>query len=339
MIDLIGNTPLYLDPHLSNLAGCTVSVKADYQNPGMSSKDRPALFMIQDAIQRGLLQRGDTVVEASSGNTAIGLAMVCQTYGLKCHFFISRKCSDEKKSILRQFGAEITACTSSGDEWDPESPLGKARLFAENHPSSFFCNQYANKANSAAHYQTTGPEIWRQTKGKVTHFIAGIGTGGTITGVGRYLKSQNPAVKVLGVDPVGSVLYDYFRTGSVVQPEGSCTIEGIGRTFLPAVLGFDCIDDVFRVGDAQAVEAAYSYRESTGYLTGFSSAAVLASLLEHSDLFETNNHVVLFFADHGSRYASKLYNPAWLAEHVPDCRIPHCTAKAQGEPEKAYNAA
>jgi cystathionine beta-synthase len=339
MIELIGNTPLYHDLHLSELAGCKVSVKADYQNPGMSSKDRPALFMIQDAMSKGLLKPGYTVVEASSGNTAIGLAMICGAYGLKCHFFISRKCSQEKIAILRQYGAEITICSSSGDEKDPESPLGKARCYTKSKPDSFFCNQYANEANTKAHYQTTGPEIWRQTKGTVTHFIAGIGTGGTITGVGHYLKSENPDVQVLGVDPAGSILYDYFRTGTIVQPDGSCTIEGIGRTFLPAVLNFDCIDDVFRVADARAVEAAYNYRASTGYLTGFSSAAVIASLLQHRELFEPESHVVLFFADHGSRYASKLYNPEWLTENVPECS--YLVHEIGGVPvhQKAFSAA
>jgi cystathionine beta-synthase len=321
MIEYIGNTPLYYDSYLSDLAGCTVSVKADYQNPGMSSKDRPALFMIQDAMNRGILKAGDLVVEASSGNTAIGLAMVCQVYKLRCHFFLSRKCSDEKRAVLEKLGAGITVCSTSGNENDPESPLGKARLFAQAHPGTFFCNQYANHANSAAHYNTTGPEIWRQTRGSVTHFICGIGTGGTITGVGRYLKTENPTAEVIGIDTVGSVLYDYFRSGILSPPQGTTAVEGIGRTFLPAVLSFDCIDDVFRVSDARVVEAAYGYKQHTGYLIGFSSAAVLAAFLEHRDTFTPEDHVVLFFADHGSRYTSKLYNSDWIAEHIPDCQV------------------
>ena len=319
MFHPVGNTPLFYSEYFSQMVGCRVSVKADYLNPGMSSKDRPALYMIECAMNEGRLHRGDTIVEASSGNTAIGLAMLGKSMGFRCHFFVSQKCSDEKKAMLALFGATFTVCTSSGDIDDPESTLGRAAAYTREHPNTFFCNQYYNKANILAHLNTTGPEIWDQTDGSITHFITGIGTGGTVSGVGAYLKSQNRDVRVIGVDPAGSVLHEYFRTGVMSAP-GRYLIEGIGRSFMPGNLDFSCIDDICEVEDLKAVEAAWRFKNETGFLCGFSSAACIAALLSGKSKFRSTDHIVLFFADHGSRYLSKLYNEAWLDEYMPDYR-------------------
>lgn len=319
MIERIGNTGLYLVRSLSRFYGCSVYVKADYMNPGMSAKDRPAFYMVRDAERRGLLKPGYTVVEASSGNTAIGLAMICKELGYKCHFFLSKKCSDEKISLLGVYGATHTVCASSGCVNDPESTIGRAKRYCDTRNDTYFCNQYANEANSRSHYETTGPEIWDQTDGTVTHFFAGVGTGGTITGVGRFLKEQNPQVCIIGVDPVGSVLYDFFYNERMAGPaDHVCQIEGIGRSFIPDILDISVIDKFVQVTDAATVRAAYGLVDVEGMLTGFSSAAVLAALDQIKDDLNSNDKVVLFFPDHGSRYLSKLYNPVWLGENIPD---------------------
>lgn len=323
MIDLIGNTPLYRSEFLSQQLGCTVSIKADYQNPGMSSKDRPALYMIRKAEKQGLLQKGDTVVEASSGNTAIGLAMICKELGYKCHFFLSRKCSQEKRQLLELYGAKTTICTSSGDKNDPNSTLGMASDYCKRTTATWFANQYFNEENGNAHFETTGPEIWAQTTGSITHFVAGVGTGGTISGVGNYLKSRQKSVQIVGVDPVGSIIYDYFHTGKVIPQSHAYLIEGIGRNFVPGSLDITCIDSILRVTDMQAIQSAYGFLENTGFLCGFSSAAILSSLSELR--VKHDDHVVLFFADHGSRYLSKMYNQSWVEQMInqPTYEVQH----------------
>lgn len=321
MKDLIGGTNLYPVKSLSEAAGCQVYIKADYLNPGMSSKDRPALFMIKEGVRKGFIHSGTTIVEASSGNTAIGLAMICKSYDLKAHFFVSNKCSSEKLEILNLYGADVTICSSSGDMNDSESTLGKAKRFSDSEPKAFFCNQYFNEANANAHFNTTGPEIWEQTGGKVTHFIAGVGTGGTISGVGGFLKSQMASTKVIGADPEGSILYNHFYDLDYQNlPEVVNFIEGIGRRFIPGSLNFDVIDSLVKVSNEEAICEAYAFLDSDSFISGFSSAAVLSAFRKVTPSLKESDHVVLFFADHGSRYLSKLYNTEWLKTnfgHLP----------------------
>lgn len=316
MIDQIGNTDLIRSNRLSDLYQCQIYLKAEFQNPGMSAKDRPALYMIRDAERRGLLKPGFTVVEASSGNTAIGLASICKELGYPCHFFLSKSSSPEKRTLLKLYGAEITICDNSNGLDDALSTLSRATSWSSEHPHSYFCNQYENPANVQAHFETTGPEIWSQTVGGVTHFICGVGTGGTISGVGKYLKSQDSTVTIIGVDTFGSILYDYFYNGVVTEPTHPvCEIEGIGRLFVPGNLDVGCIDEFIRISRDEAIKAVYDFIGSSAILPGFSSAAVLAALHKIGPGLRERDTVVLMFADHGCRYMSKIYNQQWLHEH------------------------
>jgi cystathionine beta-synthase len=316
MIEQIGNTELLRDDHLSNLYSSNLFIKAEYQNPGKSSKDRPALYMIRDAEQRGFLKSGYTVVDASSGNTATGLALLCNELGYSCHFFLSASASKEKVECLKDLGAQITVCCTSGGPDDPESTIYRAVQWCEANPESYFCNQYFNLANQQAHFETTGPEIWDQTHGQITHFVCGIGTGGTISGVGKYLKQMDPTITVIGVDSVGSILHDYFYKGTFeVDQTNRCDIEGIGRKFVPGALDISCMDEIIQVSRDEAVYAAYEYIENGMILPGFSSAAVLAALQKVAPGLRETDQVVLLFSDHGSKYQSKLYCEAWLTEH------------------------
>jgi cystathionine beta-synthase len=326
MIEQIGNTELLREIHLSNLYSSSISIKAEFQNPGMSSKDRPALYMIRDAEKRGLIKPGYTVVDASSGNTATGLAILCKELGYKSHFFLSPSASDEKIQCLHDLGAQITICCTSGGPDDPDSTINRAKMWCVENPTSYFCNQYFNKANQLSHFETTGPEIWLQTRGQITHFICGIGTGGTISGVGKYLKKMDPTITVIGVDSVGSILYDYFYKGSFeVDPNKKCDIEGIGRKFVPGALDISVIDEMIQVSSDEAIESAYEFITFSSILPGFSSAAVLAALKKIGPGLRVTDHVVLLFADHGCKYQSKLYNPDWLTGHRSD----KSTAKTQ----------
>lgn len=316
MIERIGNTDLLREHYLSNLYQSNIFVKAEYQNPGRSSKDRPALYMIRDAERSGLLKSGYTVVDASSGNTATGLAMLCNELGYKCHFFLSKSASEEKIDCLLDLGAQITVCCSSGGPDDPDSTINRAIQWCDANPESYFCNQYFNQANQNSHFETTGPEIWKQTDKQITHFVCGIGTGGTISGVGKYLKKMDPTITVIGVDSVGSILQDYFYKGTFeADYTKRCDIEGIGRKFVPGTLDISYIDEIIQVSRDEAVLSAYDYIENGLILPGFSSAAVLAALQKVAPGFRENDCVVILFADHGSKYLSKLYNNEWLAEH------------------------
>jgi cystathionine beta-synthase len=319
MVELIGNTELLRDTHLSNRYSTTILIKAEYQNPGKSAKDRPALYMIRDAERRGLLCDGYTVVDASSGNTATGLAILCRQLGYSSHFFLSKNASEEKRTQLLALGAQVTICATSGGPDDPGSTINRAKEWCAHHPKSYFCNQYFNPSNQLSHYETTGPEIWEQTNGKITHFICGVGTGGTISGVAHYLKEKDPTITVIGVDSVGSILYDYFYKGSFdVDSSRSCEIEGIGRTFVPGSLDMSFIDEFIQVSLDSAVQAVYDYIEHGAVLPGFSSGAVLAALHQMAPGLRDTDQVVLLFADHGCKYYSKLYNEAWLVRNGYD---------------------
>lgn len=313
----IGNTPLTKSYLLSNKFGCHIYIKEEYRNPGESSKDRVAWYMIQDALKRKKIEKGGTFVEASSGNTGISIALMASELGYQSKIFVSKSCSDEKLEILEKYGASVQICDNGNGLHDFNSTQYLAQSYASNHPNCYFTNQYYNSANIKAHYLTTGPEIWSQTAGKVTHFIAGIGTGGSISGVGRFLKEKNSAVKIWGVEPKGSI-YNAFLN-STINPEKDYSfdaIEGIGRTFIPG--SFDChaVDQVFQVSQQDAKQIARIYKKQYDHFLGFSSAAVLTSLtknLEEMNLQE-DDHVVLYYPDFGDRYLNKLYHPKEFSE-------------------------
>lgn len=276
----------------------------------MSAKDRPAYYMIQDAIARNFIGPGGTFVEASSGNTGLGIALIAKQMGYRVKIFVSKSCSNEKIATLTDAGAEIEICDNSNGLQDFHSTQFRAQSFAATQPNAYFTNQYYNSQNIRAHYKTTGPEIWQQTEGKITHFVSGVGTGGTISGVGRFLKEKKENIKIWGVEPNGSILQHYLRHRTVpdnISPFDP--IEGIGRNFVPGSFDPDQVDHIFQVSHADTKNSATAYRRATGLLCGFSSAATLAALAQHADAMklDATHHIVLLFPDHGSRYISKLY--------------------------------
>jgi cystathionine beta-synthase len=314
--DFIGNTPIRRCDYLSSIYNTNIFIKEEFHNPGMSSKDRPALFMIEDAIRKGKIKPGGTFVEASSGNTGYGLAMIAKEMGYTAKIFVSKSCSLEKIEMLKSVGAKVEMCDNSNGLHDFYSTQFKAQSYAANNVNSYFTNQYYNSSNIRAHYKTTAPEIWEQMKGKVTHFIAGIGTGGTISGVGRFFKEKNSKVKIWGVEPIGSILSHFLTHRTLPEEYRSIEpIEGIGRTFIPGSLDINCVDKIFQIGLSDSKSAAQEYKNITGFLVGFSSAAIIGTLKKHiNDLaFGPTDNVVLLFPDHGSRYLSKLYSKNSIA--------------------------
>lgn len=307
----IGNTPIRKCDFLSKKYNCSIAIKEEFHNPGMSSKDRPAYYMITEAIKNKKIRPGGTFVEASSGNTGLGIALIAQQLGYKSKIFVSKSCSTEKINMLKAAGAAVTLCDNSNGLHDFFSTQFLAQSYAANQENAYFTNQYYNSANIKAHYLTTGPEIWNQTQGKVTHFIAGVGTGGTISGVGRFLKEKNPDIKIYGVEPIGSVLSHFLTQHELpLEAQEMDAIEGIGRTFIPGAFDVHAVDQIFQVGSRESQAMAQDYRQQAGFLTGYSSAAVLAALDEYIyDLHLADDDLlVLFFPDHGSRYLSKLYS-------------------------------
>ncbi|MGO1649753.1 MAG: PLP-dependent cysteine synthase family protein [Sphingobacterium sp.] len=321
--EAIGNTPLRRCDALSTRYHTNIFIKEEFHNPGMSAKDRPALFMIEDAIAQKNISPGGVFVEASSGNTGLGIAIIANKLGYQAKIFVSQSCSNEKIDLLRKAGAEIEICENSNGLHDFNSTQFRAQSFASTHPNAYFTNQYYNTQNIRAHYKTTGPEIWEQTGGNITHFIAGVGTGGTISGTGRFLKEQHPHINVWGIEPNGSILAHFLKQRT--PPQHTITIdpiEGIGRNFVPGSFDAAYVDHIFQVGSDETKRIANEYYAQTGMMTGFSSAAVIASLDKYIERmhFGKTDTVVLFFADHGDRYISKLYN-----EHA---RHPHTSSNS-----------
>lgn len=307
----IGNTPLQLCTYLSERYSCDILVKKEYYNLNKTSKDRPAWQMIQDAIQRKLLKPGYTIVEASSGNTGIGIAQLAQQLGFRSCIFVTKDCSPEKLSLMRQLGAQIIICANSNGIEDKESTQYQAARYAAHNPYSFFTDQYNNPQNPQSHYNTTGPEIWDQCSGDITHFFAGVGTGGTISGVGKYLKTKGCNIQVYGIEPYGSLLNHFKHYGTtpskIVDME---KIDGIGRKFVPRTFDPNYVDDIFQVSREQTKACAHTYYQKTGILLGFSSAAVVAGLdyYLHRNKFSDQQRIVLLFADYGDRYMNSLYS-------------------------------
>jgi cystathionine beta-synthase len=312
--EAIGNTPLVkLNKVTEGIKG-TILAKVEYFNPGNSVKDRMAIRMIEDAEKARLLKPGGTIIEGTSGNTGMGLALAAQAKGYKCIFTLPDKQSKEKMDILRAVGAEVVVTPTNVTPDDPRSYYSVAKQLNKDIPNSFYPNQYDNLSNSAAHYEQTGPEIWKQTEGKITVLAAGVGTGGTICGISKYLKEQNPAVKAIGLDTYGSVFKKYKETGIFDENEiYSYTTEGIGEDILPKNVDFDLIDQFIKVTDKDAALMTRRLAKEEGLFVGWSSGSALFGALEYArEHMKEDDVMVIILPDHGTRYLGKVYNDEWM---------------------------
>ena len=315
ILETIGNTPLIRLNKITAELPCTVLVKNETFNPGHSIKDRMALKMLEDAEKRGDIQAGGTIIECTSGNTGMGLAIAACVKGYRCIFTTNDKQSKEKLDMLKALGAEVIVCPTSVTPEDPRSYYSVARKLSEEIPNSYWSNQYDNLSNRQAHYETTGPEIWAQTEGKITHLVVGVGTGGTISGVGKYLKEKNPGVKIWGIDTYGSVFKKYHETGVFDEKEIYPYItEGIGEDILPANVDFSIIDHFEKVTDKDGAVMARRLAREEGMLFGYSAGSAVAGLLQMKEHLRPDDVVIVIIHDHGSRYVGKIYNDDWMRE-------------------------
>jgi cystathionine beta-synthase len=315
ILETIGNTPLVRLNKLTKDIKGTVLAKVETTNPGNSVKDRMALKMVEDAEKLGILKEGGTVIEGTSGNTGMGLALACIIKGYKLICVLADKQSKEKMDILRAVGAEVVVCPTNVPAEDPRSYYSVSKRLSEETPNSWYVNQYDNPSNCVAHYESTGPEIWEQTDGKVTHFVVGVGTGGTISGVSSYLKSKNPNIKVWGIDTYGSVFKKYHETGEFDENEIYPYItEGIGEDILPKNVNFSLIDKFEKVTDKDAAIYTRRLAREEGIFVGNSAGAAIKGLLQLGDEIKEDDVVVTLFHDHGSRYVGKIFNDDWMRE-------------------------
>jgi len=314
ILDAIGNTPMVRIHHITRgQIDADVLVKLETFNPGNSIKDRMAVRMIEDAEREGKLKPGGTIIEGTSGNTGMGLAIAAVIKGYKCVFTTTDKQSKEKVDALKAFGAEVIVCPTDVDPEDPRSYYSVSSRLEREVPNSWKANQYDNLSNTAAHYEQTGPEIWDQTDGKVTHLVCGVGTGGTISGVGRYLKEKNPRIKVWGIDTYGSVFKKYKETGIFDKNEIYPYItEGIGEDFLPRNVDFNVIDHFEKVTDKDAAIMTRRITREEGIFAGNSAGSAMAGLLQLKEHFSREDMIVVIFHDHGSRYLAKMFNDEWM---------------------------
>ncbi|MCF6224608.1 MAG: pyridoxal-phosphate dependent enzyme [Flavobacteriaceae bacterium] len=315
MLETIGNTPLVKLNKIVKEIDALVLAKVETFNPGNSVKDRMAVKMIEDAEKAGLLKPGGTIIEGTSGNTGMGLAIAGNIKGYKCIFVMADKQSKEKVDILRALGAEVVVCPTHVEPNDPRSYYSVSKRLSEETPNSWYALQYDNLSNTAAHYESTGPEIWEQTDGKITHFVVGVGTGGTISGVGKYLKEKNPNIKIWGIDTYGSVFKKYHETGIFDQNEiYSYITEGIGEDILPKNVNFDIIDGFEKVTDKDGAVYTRKLALEEGIFVGNSAGSAVKGLLQLKKNFKPDDVVVVLFHDHGSRYVGKMFNDDWMRE-------------------------
>jgi cystathionine beta-synthase len=317
VLDLIGKTPLIkLNKLASDFKGEYLA-KVEAFNPGHSTKDRIALYIIEEAEKRGILSPGDTIIETTSGNTGFSIAMVSIIKGYECILAVSSKSSADKIDMLKTMGAKVYVCPAHVSADDPRSYYQVAKRLHEEIKGSVYINQYFNQLNIEAHYKTTGPEIWEQTEGEITHLVACSGTGGTISGTAKYLKEQNPNIKVIGVDAYGSVLQKYHETREFDANEiYPYRIEGLGKNLIPTATDFDVIDKFIKVSDEESAHTAREIARTEGLFVGYTSGAAFQAIkqLNEEGEFKKGDKIVVIFPDHGSRYMSKIYSDKWMEE-------------------------
>lgn len=314
ILDQIGNTPLIRLNKINRGLKPQIFAKLESANPGGSVKDRIGYNMIVDAEQRGILKPGGTIIEATSGNTGIGLAITAAVKGYRCIFVVTSKVSDEKINYLKALGSEVIVVSNLADPESPEYYVNVAKRLHKEIPNSFFAYQYSNPSNPEVHYKTTGPELWRQTDGKITHFVSSIGTGGTISGTGRYLKEKNPNIQVIGADPLGSIFKHYKETGELIKG-APYLVEGIGQDCLPENVHFKYIDKIVNLSDKESFAAARRLTKEEGIFCGGSTGTIVHVALEISKDLTENDVVVFIVCDTGERYLSKMHNVEWLKQN------------------------
>ena len=319
ILDLVGNTPLVSLQKITSPMLGQFFAKLEAFNPGHSAKDRTALYIINDAEKRGLLTPGGVIVETTSGNTGYSIAMIAAIRGYRCILAVTDKSSPDKIDMLRALGAEVHVCPASVPADDPRSYYEVAKRIHRETPNSIYINQYFNPLNTEAHYQWTGREIWEQTAGEITHLVACSGTGGTLSGIARYLKEKKPSVKIIGVDADGSLIKKYFDTGEVDKGElHPYYIEGLGKNLIPGALDTSVIDEFVKVNDTESALMARKISRTTGIFCGYTCGAAWVATQKYNQEhpFSKESVVVIVFPDHGSRYMNKIYNDQWLAEKL-----------------------
>ena len=314
VIGAVGNTPIVrLNKVAAHVAPAEVYAKLEYLNPGGSVKDRPAIRIIDDAEREGRLKPGGAIVEATSGNTGMGLAMVAAVRGYKTIFVMPDKMSEEKIAALRAFGSKVVVCPTSVEPEDPRSYYSVAKRLAVETPNAILANQYHNPSNPTAHYESTGPEIWRQTGGEIDVLVVPMGTGGTISGTAKYLKEQKPSLRVVGVDPIGSVYHDYFRTGKM-PAASTYRVEGFGEDFLPSTMDFAVVDEVIRVSDKECFQWTRRVVREEGLYTGGSAGGTVCAAVKFAERDRKQQNIVCILPDSAVRYLSKIFNDTWMKE-------------------------
>jgi cystathionine beta-synthase len=314
ILESVGHTPIVKLQKVARHVQADIYVKCEYLNPAGSMKDRVAMNIVADAERRGLLRAGGTIIEATSGNTGMGLAMVAAVRGYACIFVMPDKMSQEKIASLRAFGAKVVICPTAVDPEDPRSYYSVSRRLVEETAGAFYANQYHNPANPEAHYVSTAPEIWEQTGGEIDVFAAGMGTGGTISGCGRYFKERKPGFKIVGVDPIGSLYYEYVKTGRLTKPF-SYYVEGIGEDFLPSTMNLELLDEIARVDDKECFLMTRRLTREEGIFCGGSGGAAVAGAIKYAERSGKKENILVLLPDGASKYLSKIFNDDWMRQN------------------------